>query len=231
MPAHVMHRIEVTEEEAVAADRDTIGGAPHLPAGQDHPRCKLCDQPMVLFWQFDVRQEFGLPFAPGSHLLAFMCPEHNDASIISNLFDAAPLPPRFWEQEAGHYAVLLVPPGSPTTAGPIDRYLDPRKLRFLPAPEQVTSGHDFSFGSPEFKVGGVPGWINYAPQPKCSCGGAMRFVCQLPDSFAFPQSGSAPAQPDSFSKSDYCFLLGNAVYILACEKQCDARSVLAICDN
>jgi hypothetical protein len=226
-----MHRVEVTNEPALAADRDTVGGAPYLPSGLAHPRCKLCDQPMVLFLQFDIRPEFKLPFASGSHFLAFMCPQHNDAAFAPDPFDKSPLRSQYWEQDVGHYSLLLLPDGASTSAGAIDGFLEPRRIRFEQATENVADNRYFSYGSHEFKVGGVPGWLNYAPTPKCSCGGTMQFVVQFPDSFGFRQRAEAPEQPKSFSRTEYCFLLGNAVFVLACDKQCDARAVIAYCDN
>ena len=54
---------------------------------------------MVLFFQFDVRPEFGLSVAPGSHLLAFMSPEVNEIPSFDFVADGAPLPERFWEKQ------------------------------------------------------------------------------------------------------------------------------------
>jgi hypothetical protein len=203
MAVQFMYRVEVTDEPA---------------------------QPMVLFWQFDVREEFGLPFKPGSHFLAMMCPEHNDAALFSPTDDAL-LPPRFWELDIGHYAVLLLPPGAPTQAGELDKYLQPRRIRYVKAPEEVAVPFDFASGTDAFKVGGIPHWINFAPAWTCSCGGKMQFVGQIPDSFGFAQRPDAPEQPNSFSRTEYCYLLGNAVFFLACDRQCDPRAVMAICDN
>jgi hypothetical protein len=42
---------------------------------------------------------------------------------------------------------------------------------------------------------------------------------------------AAPRQPDSFSNDDYCLLLGNEVYIFACEAQCDLRAVHVVVQN
>lgn len=231
MTTHTTHAIEVTDELAMAADRDTIGGAPHLPADIEHPRCKLCNERMTLFLQFDVRQEFGLPFQPGSHFLAFMCPQHNDAPISAEPFSELPMSPRYWEQDSGHFAVLLLSASAPTKPGQLDPHLQPRKLRFARTEEQVESGAGITSGSQAFKAGGVPYWINFALEPKCSCGGTLRFVCQLPENLGFPKIATAPSQPNSFSNNDYCYLLGNFVYFFACDQQCDAHAAVAICDN
>jgi hypothetical protein len=80
-------------------------------------------------------------------------------------------------------------------------------------------------------VGGVPYWINFACEPPCACGGRLRFICQIPEHFGFPKLPGAPAQPNSFSQADYCYLLGNFVYLLACDRQCDPRAAIAVCDN
>jgi hypothetical protein len=59
----------------------------------------------------------------------------------------------------------------------------------------------------------------------------MQFIGQIPDSFGFVKTPDAPQQPDGFSATEYCFLLGNQVYILACSNQCHERAAIAICDN
>lgn len=228
MAKSITYQVEVTDESATSDDRDTIGGAPQLSTSQPHPRCKLCGEQMVLFLQFDIREEFGLPFKPGSHLLAFMCPQHNDASITSA--EKSPLAPAFWDHE-DHFSLLLLPPESSAPRAEIDHHIQPRRIRFVKTTEQVDDDGEIKRGMEGFKVGGTPGWINYAPAPKCSCGGSMRFVTQIPENFGFRQTATAPEQPNSFSRSEYCFLLGNAVYIMACDKQCNPRSVIAICDN
>jgi len=231
MATNITHFIEVTDDPATAADRDTIGGAPHLPPDIEHPRCKLCNERMVLFLQFDVRKEFGLPFQPGSHFSAFMCPQHNDATISAEPLSELPMSPRYWEQDLGHFSILLLAATAQTVAGQLDRHIQSRKLRFEQTEEQIETGEGITSGSQAFKVGGVPYWINYAPQPKCSCGGTLRFVCQLPENLGFPKIATAPSQPNSFSYNDYCYLLGNFVYFLACDQQCDAQAAVAICDN
>jgi hypothetical protein len=160
-----------------------------------------------------------------------MCPQHNDAPTSAEPFSELPMSPRFWEQDTGHFAVLLLPASAQTKPAQLDRHIQPRKLRFERTEEKVESADGITWGSHAFKVGGVPGWLNYAPQPKCTCGGTLRFVCQFPDDLGFPKSAAAPSQPNSFSNDDYCYLLGNFVYFLACDQQCDARAAVAICDN
>jgi hypothetical protein len=226
-----MHLISVTDLPADASCRDTVGSTPCLPTGEAVPRCRICHAAMVLFFQLDVRADFGLPFKTGSHLLAFMCPTHNEPPSLPATYDDAPLPADYWDADDGHFALLLFPP---TELGPGDNphpFIAPYRLRFEAADEEVQDVGDFQVGSYDFKVGGVPGWINYKVDKRCCCGGRMSFLCQVPDGFGFRKTDAAPEQPDSFSSSDYCLFLGNQVYILACERQCDPRAVIAACDN
>jgi hypothetical protein len=72
--------------------RDSFGGHPVLPADVDWPAC-TCSRRMALFFQFDVREGFGLPPRPGSHLSVFMCPAHNSTPSQPG----SPLPARYWE--------------------------------------------------------------------------------------------------------------------------------------
>jgi hypothetical protein len=71
----------------------------------------------------------------------------------------------------------------------------------------------------------------YDCQANCSCGAKMQFIGQIPTDFGFTQIPNVPKQPDGFSSTEYCFLLGNQVYMMACSKQCHEMAAIAICDN
>lgn len=235
-----MHKIVVTDRVAQRGDRNSVGGFPILAKHQAHPRCKICDAKMALFLQFDLKPEFELSFLANSHFLAFMCPNHNDASIASQDFLSreAVISDRHWEQGAGHFALILNPPDIEETIGEYDRFIQSKQLDFVKAEETVEdwgdpeAGISLLVGSEQgFKVGGTPSWFNYDCQANCCCGSKMRFIGQIPVDFGFAQTHSAPKQPDGFSSKEYCFLLGNQVYIMACGNQCHDRAAIAICDN
>ena len=226
-----MHLVSVSGSVADSTCRDTVGGSPFLPDVDALPCCRICGAPLVLFLQFDIRREFALPFREGSHLLAFMCPNHNEIPSVPSDYDDAPLPDRFWDTDDGHYSLLLLPPGQSQTTAPLDQHIAAFRLTFQESEEDVQSFDDFDVGSLDFKIGGVPGWMNYAINKTCPCGGQMAFICQTPDGFGFRKTESAPEQPDAFSATEYCLFLGNQVYILGCDRQCDPRALIAVCDN
>ena len=186
---------------------------------------------MVLFFQLDIRSEFKIPFRERSHLLVFMCPTHNEPAELPSIYDSSQLPDSYWDADAGHYALLLFPPGDLISEGHLDEHIASYSLSFESAQEEIQNFGEFDVGSYDFKIGGVPGWMNYRIDKLCTCGGEISFICQTPDGFGFKQTPTAPAQPDSFSYSEYCLFLGNQVYILGCNRQCDPRALIAVCDN
>src|SRR4051794_34994790 len=68
----IYHRIEFKPADPSEEFRDSIGGHPYFPRGTDWPVCS-CGEGVNLYFQFDIREEFGLPFQVGSHLAVFMC--------------------------------------------------------------------------------------------------------------------------------------------------------------
>lgn len=202
-----------------------------MPEGVSRPRCRICDAQMALFYQLDIRAEFDVPFQQGSHLLVFMCPTHNEIPGIPAIYNDSPLPEAFWDTDDGHYALRFYRAENLRNDGKLDEYISSHDLRFERAEEEVQDFDDFKVGSYKFKIGGVPGWMNYSVDKNCPCGGKMSFVCQTPDGFGFRQTPTAPEQPDSFSSVKYCLFLGNHVNILACDRQCDSRALIATCDN
>jgi hypothetical protein len=235
-----MYKIFITERVAQKGNRNSVGGFPILAKHQVHPRCKICDARMVLFLQFYLKPEFELSLLVNSHFLAFMCPNHNDAALMSqNFIDReAVISNRYWEQEEGHFALIINPPNIEEIIGECDPFIQPKQLDFVKAEETIEdwgdpdSGISLLVGSEQgLKIGGTPSWFNYACQANCSCGSKMQFICQIPTDFGFAQIPDAPKQPDGFSSTEYCFLLGNQVYIMACGNHCHERAAIAICDN
>lgn len=227
MAKDYFHEIEISEP-APEGTRDSVGGCPILKAGQDVPTCKLCDQPMMLFLQLDLREPFGLGFAPGSHLLLFGCREHNECA------QGEPVP----QQE--HYAIILNPPGGEDVHAKPDHILENRALTFTRREEAVEeneylkSGEVGTYG---FKVGGTPGWINFdhfdpSFSSNCNfCDAPYEFILQIPDYTDLPKQASAPEQPHGSSSKAYQWLLGNFCYVLGCSAQCNPRAQIVINDN
>jgi hypothetical protein len=182
---------------------------------------------MVLFFQFDLADEFGLPFAPGSHLTVFMCPVDNEAP---EQFRKHRLPLQFWKRrrqidgKKRFYELVLHKPGTRKQAHPVEASLVSRGLQFTPKPEVLT-------GAQGFKAGGHPFWVQGPNYYQCPCGAETRFLCQLPENFPFRNTPEAPKQPDTFSGNDYSLFLGNVVYLLAREAQCNPSAVHPVVQN
>jgi hypothetical protein len=226
------HLIELADPVAGKPARDTAGGSAILAEGQTYPTCGKCRARMVLFFQFDIRSEFKLPFEAGSHLLVFMCPKHNDIPWMPDNQAMTKLAERFWEKESEHYAIILNRPNKKEWIAEPDPILQHRRLTFKRSIEAVQPFGDFDVGGYEFKVGGVPSWINFSFDDKqCPCGCKLQFVCQVSEDFSFPQRPGVPEQPDNFSSTAYGLFLGNFVYIMACSRQCDPRALFAVVDN
>jgi hypothetical protein len=208
-----MHLIEITSVPAVAGDRNTVGGWPILEPRQPWPVCG-CGTRMVHFFQIDM------PVPGGEHLLAFQCPEHNEACFGPG---QRQLPHRFWDtppppNELAHWRFLRQRSGVPADSP--DPYLQPRRLVLRQASDR--------WG---FRVGGAPAWIQGPERYRCACGSALVFLAQLPENFGFPKRAEAAEQPDSFSGDEYCMFLGNAVYLLGCPARCDPAAVWPVNQN
>ena len=220
----------------------TIGGRPIVAFGLAVPTCRLCSTRMVLFFQLEVRAEFETPFRPGSLLSAFMCPKHNDIHSVcpdtrrdysvKRRGQSTALPSRYWNRNAGHFKLLLLPPDGERSFETADEHLAAQRLSFHKRTEDVTDyGLGRIVGSQGFKVGGLPAWSQDPEYYSCSCGSAMRFLCQVPDGFGFQKLPAAPEQPNSFSAFEYCLFLGNDVYLFACVNQCRPEAVWPVLQN
>lgn len=199
------------------SERDGIGGAPILREGQEWPVCQ-CGERMVLFFQLDVRAEYGLPFAAGSHLLAFMCWKHGDANL-----PPAPGTKRLPDGYGGTtWRFLLNKPGAEVTLA--------EEPHLKPATFQATEQDDGG-GVQGFKVGGAPSWAQDPERYRCSCGADMAFVCQVPANFRFLTREDQPEQPGWFSSDDWVLFLGNETYVFACTAQCRPDAVWPVNQN
>jgi hypothetical protein len=165
---------------------------------------------------------FGLPFLTGSHLAIFMCPICNEVPCFE-FFEDGQLPQEFWNATIGNSFAVLQKPSASRVALPVPPYLQTFRLDFM-----ETGASDSIAG---LSIGGAPHWLQDPERFACSCGTEMAFLCELPDNYAFPKRPDAPEQPDSFSRSDYCLFLGNAVYVFACPEQCNERAVWITLQN
>lgn len=228
MAEDFFHQIVVTDTSPADRSRNMVGGPPILAAKQHVPRCKLCDERMILFLQLDVRADFGLDFEAGSHLLLFMCKEHNEC--------AQGEPPSLQE----HYAMLLNRPYTEEYHAEGDGIIVARELQFVHTREFVEPNEYLKSGktgTQAFKIGGVPCWFNFdhhdpAYHDRCEfCGAPYAFILEIPEYFDFEKTESAPEQPDGSSSAAYNWLLGNECYVLGCSAQCDPRSLIVLNDN
>ncbi len=198
-----------------AGSRDSIGGGALLKSDSQSPVCRICGERMLLFFQFDIKGEFLLPFKVGSHLVVMMCPHCNEIPSFSYL-SGGRLPPEYWNSTEGHfYAALFLP--------------ESRLIEVQAMPYLQSFGLTFQQNRPSksdlLRVGGEPFWLQDSLEFVCSCGTHMQMICQLSENFAFPKVPDAPEQPDGSSVNDYCLFLGNEVYVFACPNQCNERAV------
>jgi hypothetical protein len=201
--------------------RSFIGGSPPLPVGTEWPRCRLCNDEMVHYFDVELPEE-SEPFQAGSRLQVFACREHDDIAGTSysdaDRFQAASaleqLPDKYWEINDGHYLIRLLPPGAPTAAAGEESRIGQQYL--LIEPRTDTDSEPLEL----FKLLGIPNWAQDPEEHTCSCGAPMQMLVQLPDSTGFDKLADAPEQPSSYSHEHYTLFLGNELFLLACTRQC-----------
>jgi hypothetical protein len=224
-----VHYIKLEPKTPIsAATRVSVGGSPIMAQGQEWPACRLCKTPMIFFFQFDIGKEADLPLKPGSHVLVFMCPIHND--IPSPLIDPGEkdLPAEYWNQDFGHYRLIMNKSPKNEVKLQKESYLKAVSLKFTGDEEPVEWDGRKERGSDGFKLGGVPLWQDEPEFPRCSCGADMVFFCQIPPRFGFPKAPQAPVQPDAISADTYTLFMGRATYLFACKDQCTPFSLYAV---
>lgn len=224
-----VHYINVQQtKDGESAGRNSAGGCPILLENQDWPKCIICKAQMVLFFQIDIWKEFDLPFKPGSHLLVFMCPIHNDSPSELIMADEIKLPNEYWNKDFGHYKLILNknPKSERTLAS--ETHIKPGKMILRDEEEEVEWDGAHERGTHGFKVGGVPAWEITPRTHRCCCGAEMIFVAQVPQFFKFPRTAEAPLQPDGREKNAYNLFLGKHTYIFACKEQCTPLSLYAV---
>jgi hypothetical protein len=223
-----VHYIKVEGKQPSASSRVTIGGRPIVAGDQSWPRCALCKTYMVFFFQLDVDKDSDLPLKPGSHLLVFMCPIHND--MPSQLLEPGErnLPADYWNRDFGHYKIFLNKSPRNETRLDAELVLKPLSVKYISHEEDIDWDGEMERGTKGFKLGGVPFWENDAEAPICSCGAEMVFTCQVPPRYVFAKVPEAAVQSDPVDPDGYSLFMGRSTYIFACKDQCTPHSVYAV---
>lgn len=208
---------ELRDVEAGNVPRSSIGGSAFLSEGMDIPNCRNCGTGLFLFLQFDIGDEWDVAIEAGSHLVLFTCPRCNEIPSF-NQYPTGQLPQEFWNATKGHFFAALFPAGTATKQIAQQPLLITKELVF----ETDATQSDLT---QYIRVGGEPYWLQDPEKFTCACGANMAFIGQIPEDLGFQKQDDAPEQPDSFSADEYCLFLGNEVYIFACSRECNPRSV------
>ncbi|MGW7537125.1 hypothetical protein [Amycolatopsis sp. NPDC054798] len=231
-----MYVVEDPRHAASPGARNTFGGRPILPEGEDWPEC-YCGERMVFFFQLDVPPDiarFG-----GDHLLVFQCPVHNDAACPQG--DSPQLPERYWEdpqilEHPGAFWRIMLHRDPAAPAAAEERHLLSSELVLRAECEEETVWQavppvprgmftELRVGRREFKVGGLPRWLQRAENRRCACGAEVGFLCEVPEHIGFARRPGQPEQPDTYDPDRYLLFLGNEVYLFACPEHCHPAAV------
>ena len=187
----IYHRIEYKPADPSVKLRDSIGGYPYLPKGTGWPVCS-CGKRMSLYLQFDIREEFGLPFEAGSHLAVFMCEAHN--GFPSRQYDffrneagrfQDQLRANYWEFNGSEdtnwpqfFRLMLLKPGGEFEFLSAEEFIQPCSLDFTKteeigtededAEEEVEEDEDDEVEAKEVGVGAEPGFPGTSTNPWAS---------------------------------------------------------------
>jgi hypothetical protein len=219
-----------------AADQKTkncvgrIGGTPELPVDTEWPRCRLCDDRMVAFFEIRIPKLQGVPFQAGSRLQAFACRQHDDIAgpiyadyaQFTTASQSPKLPPNYWDITDGHYLLRLIPPAATTHAPDHEERLVRNWIVAQQLSDEAADG---------FKLFGEPYWLHDPETHVCACGAPMKLLLQMPGNYGFDMSDAAPQQPNSFSRTQYCLFLGNQLYLLACVNECHPLALWPVLQN
>lgn len=160
----IYHRIEFQPADPSEKLRDSIGGYPYISKGMGYPTCS-CGRQMNLYFQFGIREEFGLPFQAGSQFAAFMCEACNDlAQVLHDYFtnDAGrfqdQLRANYWdfngiEHSDGwnrFYRLMLLKPEGEFEFLPVEEFIQPSALTFSKLEEIGTEREEDEIDEDEF---------------------------------------------------------------------------------
>ena len=213
-------------------DCGRVGDA-RLPEGTDWPRCRICGAEMVAYFDVTLPAAGADPLLPESVLQVFACPKHDgipgpyysDYAPLTAVSLSEQLPDGYWDLTDGHYLLrLLRPPVPLQPAARGDEQLQPHFLSVFPLGDAAVSG---------LKLLGDPAWIQRPEPHRCSCGAPMALVLQVPEDHPFPID--AGSLPPGVKHNPYLhkllLFLGNALYLLACTRQCDPRALWPVVQN
>lgn len=219
MKKHVTHIIHASTQNPVTATHSMLGGQLYSTAAEGPRACKRCGTELSLFAQFDLGPEMNHPFEPGSRLLVFACTKCDDIPRAQYSDNDEEVQETFGERVPDNYSLVMLRPGEPRILHTLANPMRAAPIRFEESVEDVEDEEDVGLSSGEFrsKVGGTASWINYGVHLRCTCGGALRFVCQFAEHTDFPDGDS--------------LFNGNQVFILGCEQQCSPYALIPVVDN
>jgi hypothetical protein len=220
---------QLVPDDPVANAAASMGGNASAPAGTAWPRCKLCGDELILFFQIRLPDSGGR-FIAGSLLQVFACREHDDiaGTIYSDYrrFDelsrTSQLPDKYWEVSDGHYLLRLLSPGENIGEIGVERRLAHRSLKMQAFAESENNP------AMSLKLFGNPSWCQDPEPHQCACGSTLELLLQIPEGTGFDMAVDAEPQPNSFSNKQYCLFLGNELYLLGCTKQCNPLALLPV---
>ena len=209
-----------------------IGDA-RLPERTEWTRCRICGAEMVAYFDLTLPAADADPFLPGSVLQVFACPKHDgipgpyysDYAPFTAASLSEQLPDGYWDLTDGHYLLRLLRPSTPVqTATRGDERLEPLFLSAKPIKDAAASG---------LKLLGEPAWVQRPEPHTCSCGAPMALVLQVPEDHLFRIDFAS--LPPGVKRNSYLhnlrLFLGNALYLLACTRQCDPRALWPVVQN
>lgn len=197
--------------------KNSIGGYPIVPRGYAWPICQQSQKKMVFFLQLDLPKSMG--FGDDAHLSIFMSPAINEIPSFDYILDGKRLPDDYWIKRESHFKAYFFK-GESDTLNDIDPYLEYQELK-------LGEGDPFE----DIQLGGDPDWLQSPQFPLGSKGEKFEFILQIPENYRFPQRSDIPAQPDSFSNTDYCLFLGNQIYLFISKEIDDPEAVYIVVQN
>lgn len=255
----VYHEIVPVASGGSELPRNSIAGKPCLPPSI-RPEC-TCGQRMVLFLQFTVREQFGLPFLAGSHFCCFMCPDHNGIpQEIGGVLTAD-----FWAEtnnpnrsdfeflrtpEWASYCLYLFRPDVELRAHEADGMIAPSPVEFVLRDEVVRFREEPGRGTtPAESRDELRGWSahdveTFTGVEAFKIGGHPTLIeyvprriccCGAPMVFVaqvpFPSRVFEPTAASDHPSLRNSLFNDNLVHFFACSEQCDPRAVCVSVDG